>query len=368
MSVERRRLIGAAAIVVLAIALVGAFASEGTSGSDRRAGGSFDRGPNGILGWSLLLDEAGHTIHVDASAPSDGGLDSDRTAVLLDPGRLAEADVESLRRFVSDGGRLILGGNVDDESLDEVSGADVGQGSSSAGELTPLVPTPELDGVAAVQANGGGAYNGAGSALPILAGPDGTSALLSEPGDGSLILLADPSPLRNGLLAEADNARMALGLAGPADRDVVFIQRVSTGEASGLAALPSSWLLVAAGLLAAALVLVWSRARRLGPPSSSARVLPPPRRAYVDALAVALARTGDQRGGGEPLRRSAGAIVARRGGLGPDPGRDGLIAAARRLGLPDSEAQAIAADPAGENDLMEAGSALARLLGKTGWR
>jgi hypothetical protein len=161
---------------------------------------------------------------------------------------------------------------------------------------------------------------------------------------------------------------MALGLAGPADRDVVFIERVRSGDVSGLAALPSSWLLAAIGLLAAALALVWARVRRLGPPSQAGRALPPPRRAYVDSLAVALARTKDPRGAGEPLRRVAGSIVARRAALGPQADRDELIAAARGLGLPESEARAIAAEPGAEDDLMGAGSALARLLHRTGWR
>jgi hypothetical protein len=108
-------------------------------------------------------------------------------------------------------------------------------------------------------------------------------------------LLADATPLQNAFLDRTDNAALALGLAGGPSRPVVFSESVhGYGTATGLAALPErwKWALALAGL--ATVVMMWARARRIGPPDEIGRELPPPRVAYVDALAGILARTAGQ--------------------------------------------------------------------------
>ena len=108
-------------------------------------------------------------------------------------------------------------------------------------------------------------------------------------GRGRIVLLADSSPLQNRLLGEADNAAFALALSGRGP--LTFVESVhGYGPQRGLAALPArfGWALI--GLLLAALVFMVARGRRLGPPERERRELPPPRRAYVDALAATMAR------------------------------------------------------------------------------
>ena len=57
------------------------------------------------------------------------------------------------------------------------------------------------------------------------------------------MLLADDSPLQNAWLARDDNARLALGLAGPNTRPVEFFETYhGYGESSGLGAVPDRWL------------------------------------------------------------------------------------------------------------------------------
>ncbi|HMJ76655.1 MAG TPA: hypothetical protein VK507_11825, partial [Iamia sp.] len=63
------------------------------------------------------------------------------------------------------------------------------------------------------------------------------------------------------------------------------------GAARGIGAIPGRWRAAAIGLIVATLLGFWSVGQRLGPPEATDRSLPPPRRAYVDALAAALART-----------------------------------------------------------------------------
>ncbi len=111
----------------------------------------------------------------------------------------------------------------------------------------------------------------------------------------------DVRRLQNARLADGDNAAYALELvmkSPPAP--LVFVERE---RARGLAALPEAgkWAL---GLLgAAALLFMLARGRRFGPPDPPGRVLAPPRVAYVDALAAALAKTRDPAGAMEPITR-----------------------------------------------------------------
>ena len=146
------------------------------------------------------------------------------------------------------------------------------------------------------------------------------------------MLLADSSPLQNRLLGEADNAALALALSGRGP--LTFVESVhGYGPARGLAALPArfGWALI--GLALAALVFMVARGRRLGPPEPERRDLPPPRRAYVDALAATMARGRDREEAVAPVRAEARRRLARRAGLGPQADPDAWRAAARAAGL-----------------------------------
>jgi hypothetical protein len=148
-------------------------------------------------------------------------------------------------------------------------------------------------------------------------------------------LLADTSPLTNELLGTDDDAALGLALAGPAGRPVVFAESVhGYGRANGLSALPTGWRVALAGLLAAAIVLMLARGRRLGPPERADRLLPPARREHVDAVAATLRRTRKPDEAAEPLRE---ALRARLGeheaavAVGSAVGEQGLIDAAVAL-------------------------------------
>jgi hypothetical protein len=150
-------------------------------------------------------------------------------------------------------------------------------------------------------------------------------------------------------------------VAGGERRTVAFLETVhGYGESTGLAALPARALWVLAGLALAALALVWSMARRLGPPEDEARMLAPPRRDYVEAVAAALAASGDRRGVGEAAARGARRRLEVRAGLPAGAGEPALREAAARLGLDDSETAAVL----GDGDELAAGRALAKLEGR----
>ena len=156
----------------------------------------------------------------------------------------------------------------------------------------PLVPVAGGAGVRAVELCGVGVWEDAGEALPVLAGARGVVAVAADAGQGRMLLLADSSLLQNRCIGRADNAAFALALAGERDRPVLFVESVhGYGAATGIRAFPDRWLYAFGGLLLAALVFLWARGRRLGPPEAEHRTFPPPRRDYVESLGALLART-----------------------------------------------------------------------------
>ena len=120
---------------------------------------------------------------------------------------------------------------------------------------------------------------------------------------------------------------------------------MATATSEGLAALPRRWRLALTGLGLAAAIWLYARSRRLGSPEDEARPLPPPRWAYIDAVAGTLARTRRPQEAAEPVRRRARELIARRTGLPPDAGPEELYQAAVRLGLPPDEAAAALGSP-----------------------
>jgi hypothetical protein len=181
-----------------------------------------------------------------------------------------------------------------------------------------------------------------------------------------VILLADPSPLQNRLLGRADNAAFGLSLAGAGHRPAAFLESYhGYGQSSGLRALPLEWKLLLAGLAAATLVWMVSRARRFGPPEKRTRDLPPPRSAYVDALAGILARTHKRDEAVSPVRARARTELLRRAALSADADDDALLAAAKRLGVEDAEA--IVRPARTDADVVAVGRAFAQ-IGQDGRR
>ena len=150
-----------------------------------------------------------------------------------------------------------------------------------------------------------------------------------------MVLLADTSPLTNAFLGDADDAALGLAIAGPASRQVVFVESVhGYGRATGLSALPTGWKVALAGLLVAALVLMVARGRRFGPPERADRPLSPARREHVDAVAATLRRTHKPDEAAAPIRAALRARLGEHdaaGALGEARGEQGLIDAATAL-------------------------------------
>jgi hypothetical protein len=218
---------------------------------------------------------------------------------------------------------------------------------------------PETRSVREVVSAGRGGLTALGGAVPALGG-DPALLAIARAGRGRALLLADTAPLQNRLLARADNAALALALAGPRARPVVFAEALhGYGQSTGLAALPSRWRVALAIAVLAGLLWLASRARRLGPAEQTGAPPPPARREHVEALALALRRAPDRESALAPVRAAAPSQVLRRAARAPDACDEVVRAAALRLGFGEDEAAALTGDHDGD-EALALGRALAR--------
>jgi Domain of unknown function (DUF4350) len=364
MSAGVRRRLRALLLVALGVLLALSAIHGLTPSSSGPDSSSYASSAGGLAGYASLLTRAGHPVARLRATPANATLDPRATLVLLDPKVIVPADITALRTFLAAGGRLIAGGREPGAWLSKLlAGAPVWT-SASVSSSSPIVPVAETAGVADVESDGAGAWGTANATLPVLGKPGRSLVTVANVGSGRIVLLADSSPLQNHLLDHADNAELGLSIAGSAQRPVAFEEGVhGFGGRSGLAGLPTRWKWTLVGLLLAALLMVAARFRRLGPVQPASPPPLPPRRAHVDAIAGALARTVDPADGVRTVQRHARELALRRTGLPPDADEASTAEAAGRLGLSSIEARALTVNTLSDDDVLAAGSALAKLSG-----
>lgn len=362
MGTGARALVAFLALVLgLNLLTAGVTVVTGGSGPGGPTSSSYATAPDGLAAYAEFLARHGHRVERLRVSLDKAALDPAATLFLAEPTGLTDAEAMALAAFVGEGGRLVATGSGVEDVLSELPGGAPEWSSDTVESARPLLPVPELDGVAAVEAGGEGAWRRAGGTLPVLGGPDGVLATVVTVGRGRVVALADPSPLQNRLLARADNAAFGLAIIGEG-RPVAFAEaHHGYGQGTGLAAVPSRWRWAMAGGFLAALVWMWSRSRRLGPPDEIERSEPPARRAYVDAMAGALARTRQPDVAVAPLQDRARRRLAARAGLAPDAGDDALRRAATQLALAPDEVDALFRPCRSEADVLAVGRLMARL-------
>jgi hypothetical protein len=352
-----------AAIVAVDLVLAAVENVTGGSGPGGRQSSSYATKPGGLAAYADLLAGEGHPVHRLRARVTDE-VDAGSTLVIADV-RLEGDEIAAVGRFLDRGGRLVAAGEAVTPALARLVAGDV-EWAPDAGPISrPVLPVApglgDLDLLGTVRTMGIGRWADAGGALPVLAAGQDTIAAVAGRGAGTVVMLADASPLQNALLAQAGNAGFGLAAAGAAPRPVVFAEAGhGYGQRSGLGAVPRRWKEALAGLALATLVWMWSRGRRLGPPDRDDEPPPPARRAYVDALAVTLLRTKDPAAAIAPVQEEARARLARRAGLAPTD-TDGLRTAAAGLGIAPHDVDAILTPAHTDDDAVRAARALARL-------
>lgn len=294
---------------------------------------SADTSPVGTEGMARLLAARGHDVQSLTTPLSNAALPTGGTLFVLDPVSAVTPSLPALEGYLDSGGHLVLGGQIPTSTLQTLLGTTpvpVWQ-SSPSGNASPVEHTGADAGVSTVLGGAVGSWH-----VPttprlsvLLQGLGGPLAVDASVGRGTLFLLASTTPLQNSQLARADDAAFALDLAGPAGAPVAF-DEYDHGlgrSGTGLDALPTHWKVALVLALLAALVWMWSAARRFGPPQQVERELIPPRVAHVDAMAALLASGSTERmaAAAAPLREQ-GRLHLRRALRAPADATDEQLA------------------------------------------
>jgi hypothetical protein len=351
------------ALVVAAVVVVNLLArglDESIGGGDPTGlpGSSYATTSDGLAAYASLLSDFGHPVSRQRGPLAEADLDPRTTVVVLEPQEGTAEDAAALLRFVSAGGRLVIGGSNpfylarlrDDPPAWQPGGPTRWQVAAS------------LDAGKRVESAGRGAFTETFGRRDLMTS-DGDVLVAEEPvGAGTMVFVADASPFENDFLARADNAAVGIALAGAAGRPVVFAEGVhGYRERSGLSAIPTPWKVALVLVALAALTYVWSRSRRLGPPDRPARTLPPPRAEYVDALSVTLERTRDPQRALEPMRQWARSRIAVSAGLRVDATDDEYEHAATAYGLDDDDRSALRRPANDDESVLALGRAVAHV-------
>ncbi len=350
------------AVIVAIVFVLAAIIDQVSPGASGPLGSSYATAPQGLSAYAELLTRAGHPVSHVRTPPARAGLDPSSTVIVLDPARIDAADVTALRRFVLAGGDLVAGGQDPGRWLPTLMSDPPEWSAGGSTVALPLLPAVQTAGVREVLTAGQGSWQDAGASLPLVGSANAWLLSVARLGAGTVSLLADSSPLQNQYLASADNAALGLAIVGDARRPVAFEEAVhGYGEGNGVANLPTRWKWALIGLLVAAFVGVAARFRRLSAPDPPAAPPLPPRREHVEALALALARTGHPGLAAGPVRDRARQQLRRRAGLDENAEPDELARAASQLGLDFEEARALTSAQLDDAYVVAAGRALAAL-------
>lgn len=352
------------ALIAFAIAVnaFGRFVGSTFGGPSGPVSSSFATAPDGLSAWASLLRGNGHDVRKLRVSVDRAVLEPAGTLVVADPEALEPEEISRVATFVGSGGVVIVsGGSAWGLAATLVAGLEWAPGGPRRAEPVALVP--EVGAARDVRAAGHGHWEELGRATEVLRGDGGTLLVVADVGAGHVVALADTSPLSNGTIDKADNAALATAIAGGADRTVFFAEAAHGygRNGFGLDDLPRGWATAMIGLALAGVVWMCSRMRRFGPPIDEEVDAPPPRRAYVDAMAATIARAGSLAEAAEPLRMRARRRLAARSGVDAGVADDELRRAAARAAIEPDVAQAVLTVPGDADALLALGRAAARL-------
>jgi hypothetical protein len=352
--------IGTAAIIValnLGALLLDAMYGGASGGPDSS---TYTTSSHGTAAYAELLARTGREVVRLRAEPAHADLPPGSTVFVLSPPDVGRRDAAALADFVEAGGRLVVAVGGEASWLNDLIADAPTWAPEGEDEMRVLAPSGETHEVSTIAAEGSGSWADPGGSLPIV-GDERTAVTVASSGNGRIVLLADPTVLHNRFLGANDNAVFGLAIAGDGEQ-VIFAEAYhGYRTATGFGALPSRarWTLLLLAVASALVMLAYGR--RFGRPDQVRRDLPPPRRAFVDALTDTLARSGEPEERVRPLRLRARAALAHRLHLAADTDDETLMQTARRHGL-EMEASSIVRPVQTHDDVIRSGRASVRLI------
>jgi len=280
---EDRRFVIVAGSVFLISAMLAIVLSP--SESDAKLATSYSTASEGAKAAYLLLRESGYRVERWTRPPAQLSDARDTLLIITDPFEVpSQIDKNALDKFMSDGGEVVLSGNLAPLFVSELAPTPmvVSLGWQKFAAQAPSVqalnaPEIKLDASATwTRPTPGLALYGDAAQYTVMQYPQGR---------GSLLWLASSSLVSNAGLRESDNLEFLLSTVGSKSRRVLWDEYFHGHRAADTAAAAHpqlTWLFAQLGFVAGALLLTFSR--RSGPqraPRADSRLSP---LEYVRAL------------------------------------------------------------------------------------
>ena len=250
-----------AAMVVVATALV-----VGSPGPSGPALNPRSASPDGTKALALLLNALGAHVELGPTVPSA----SDGVALVLQD-HLNDADRSRLNAWVNRGGRLVI-----TDPFSNVAGVTPDQSTRDRifGGRIPLAGGPEcaipaLSSVGGVNLEGNILLHAVPDQTGCYPAGSGFALVVRDQGEGTVVVIGGPAMWENANLGHADNSVLAASLLAPTPgTNVTFVgeSRFGGGNKSLLSLISPRIKEAFWGLLAAFVLLVLWKARRLGKP------------------------------------------------------------------------------------------------------
>jgi len=343
------------AIVGLLVVAGLARSAEQQKPEDGPSGSSYATHSSGTAALSRLLVRNGYDVSQLRTPLAGVSLSPQDVVVLIDGGSLGGEDVNALNEFIRSGGRFV----AIDSSLGRIitkAPSPATTTGAPASSLLDLGPFQTVDTVAASKE-----WPVAGSLLPLVGNQDGTLLGIEYIGDGTVVAIADSTIVENGQIDQGDNALLALDAVGDTSGTVQFVEYVhGFTQPTGLSALPARWKQALVLLSLACAVWLVAGGKRFGPVEETARNMPPPRSAYVDALALTL-EAGKDPTAADTLDRAIVRELRRRG---VPPGSQLAVDSAVTSGVDRDTAELALTAPASEKTIRAKAVLLSHFINK----
>ncbi len=231
---------------------------------------SYSAAAGGAKAAWLLLAELGYKVERWESSPGDLPAPAANTLLILaDPALPASVEEKQrIRAFISSGGRVLATGKNGALMLPEADVRETPGRASGPEKFFAQLPGPitrQAPEIALQPAPRWGTKRA--SHLPCYGDAEGATVVSYRLGAGQVVWWADWGPLTNAGLPRASHLMLFLNSVGPPDQTRVLWDEYFHGQRPGLAAYlgrtPAPWLLLQFCILAAAVLVTYSR--RSGP-------------------------------------------------------------------------------------------------------
>lgn len=355
------------AIVALNVLALGLRLLDRSEVVDGPAGSSYVTTARGTAAIAATLERIGIDVERRRSPLTGDALATTGTYVVVEAGStgFSDGEIGVLRRFVRDGGRVVVAGRPDQDLVDGLLGEAPRWEPNGLDTHDVWLPPAWSLPVTSLSGSATGSWAG-GEGAAAAGGGDRITVMTAVVGGGLVHLVADAGILTNEHIDQQDNAVWAGGLLenGP----VVFdeYRHGFTEEPVGQAGavIPPAWERSLPLLAVAVIVVLVAYGRRTAPIRPRAHRATPERIQYVEGLAGALRRAGRPGEAVEPTRRAALEMLARRTGLPPSPSEESVLSASRRVGLSEVQARALSRGATNGEEALEIDRALAMLRGE----